>query len=48
MEETYEYYCTYCSEPQPHMEVASACHLWGEYKGIVEVGPAQTIEGEQK
>lgn len=46
MEDTYEYYCVYCSEPQLHMDIVFACHACGEYKGIVKVGPEQTNEEE--
>jgi hypothetical protein len=45
---TAEYFCTYCDEFLPNMEVTMACHMCGEYKGIIKVSaPTQTNEGEQ-
>lgn len=43
MEETYEYYCQFCSQ---FTNAEFACPHCGEYKGLVKVGPAQTNEEE--
>jgi hypothetical protein len=42
-----EYFCTYCNEFLPHMPVAMACHMCGEYKGIIKVSPTQTNEEQE-
>ena len=34
---TEEYFCTYCNEFLSNMETVMACHMCGEYKGIIKV-----------
>lgn len=32
-----EYFCTYCNDFLPQMEVVMACSHCGEYKGVIKV-----------
>jgi len=39
MEDNVEYYCTFCSTGCNEW----VCHMCNDYKGIVKVGPTQTM-----